>query len=586
MPFEMQSKYNGSKCKACGEPIALGSTIIKHATYGWVHKICPGARVTRQAQFNSVASAEVETNSPAVQRKLNPSGDTPVLVTEIDPFDLMAMSDEPEAVEESPKVPFAPSAYQQAFYDAMRSTSGNIALKATAGSGKSTTLKNSTPYLDPNSKTAAIVFGKRNADDLKRVMPDWVLSCTTHSLALSNVRKVNKSIEVENNKVWHILRAMGKESHSTRQVIQDYGSEINKLVSLRKNTLNANFEYLTNHYGVILNGDSSHVWQVADIAFERSVSDMSVADFDDMLYWCATGKVPCQRFDTLLNDEVQDENQAQITFILNSLADGGRVLSVGDPMQSIYGFRGAALDAFDQLVAQTQASVMPLSITYRLPASHVEMVRQLFPEAGMVARENAPAGVIGNVPESHLVRLVKPGDMVLCRTNAPLIAPCFSLIRQGVKAMIAGRDIGKGLANHLDKCAKRCIDSRLTSILAYMRDYTVSEVSKLIAAEKDTQAASLQDQTETIVALADGCESVGQLKGKIDSVFSDDIAGVVFSSVHKSKGLESDNVYILQPDSMPSKWAKQPWEIRQEHNVKFVAYTRSKHGLYFVESEK
>lgn len=568
MPFEMQSKYNGSKCKACGEPIAKGTIIVKRGDI-WKHKICP---ITQQVQFNTTVSTPVVISEP-------------IATGDIDPFDLIAVSDsEPE--EESPKAPFAPSTYQQAFYDAMSTTKGNIALRATAGSGKSTTLKNSTPYLDPNSKTAAIVFGKRNADDLERVMPDWVLSCTTHSLALSNVRKVNKSIEVENNKVWHILRAMGKEQYSDYSTIKDYGSEINKLIGLRKNTLNADYTYLTSHYGVVLNGESEKVYEIAERAFERSINDMNVADFDDMLYWCAVGTVPCQKFDTLLNDEVQDENQAQITFILNSLADGGRVLSVGDPMQSIYGFRGAALDAFDQIVSQTQADVMPLSITYRLPASHVEMVKQLFPEAGMVARENAPEGVIGNVPEAALVRMVKPGDMVLCRTNAPLIAPCFSLIRQGVKAMIAGRDIGKGLANHLDKCAKRCVDNRLTAILAYMREYTVSEVQKFIAAEKDTQAASLNDQTETIVALSDGCESVDQLKGKIDSVFSDDIAGVVFSSVHKSKGLESDNVYILKPEAMPSKWAKQPWEMKQENNIRFVAYTRSKHGLYFVESER
>lgn len=578
MPYEMQSKYDNSKCRRCNGKIAKGSTIVKTADFGWVHKNC------KASNYNA--------DNPPLWHNAVVSALSPTAVTlaeslaEIDPFDLIALSDGPEPVEESPKTPFAPSAYQQAFYDAMQSTSGNIALKATAGSGKSTTLKNSTPYLDPNSKTAAIVFGKRNADDLKRVMPDWVLSCTTHSLAFSNVRKVNKSIQVENNKVWHILRAMGKESYSTSKTIQDYGSEINKLVGLRKNTLNNDFEYLTNHYGVILNGDSSHVWQVADIAFNRSVEDMSIADFDDMLYWCAVGKVNCQKFDTLLNDEVQDENQAQITFILNSLSDNGRVLSVGDPMQSVYGFRGAALDAFDQIVSQTHASVMPLSITYRLPLSHVDLVAQLFPEAGMVARENAPEGVIANVKERDLVRTVKPGDMVLCRTNAPLVKPCFELIRQGVKAMIAGRDIGKGLTNLLDKMTKRVFDDRLTIVIATLRDYTHSEVSKLIAAEKDTQASTLQDQCDTLVALSDGCDNLDALKGKINSVFSDDIAGVVFSSVHKSKGLESDNVYILQPENMPAKFAKQPWEIKQEFNVKFVAYTRSKHGLYFVESEK
>lgn len=582
MPYEMKSKFDTSKCRRCNGKIAKGSTIVKTHEYGWVHKNC-------------TASNWNANNPPlwhnAIEKTLMP--DKAIILSEplvdvesIDPFELMAESDSVPEIVTAPAVHFAPSAYQQAFYDAMGSTSSNIALKATAGSGKSTTLKNSTPYLDKNGKVAAIVFGKRNADDLKRVMPEWVLSCTTHSLALSNVRKVNKSIEVDNNKVWHILRAMGKEVHKDYSTIKDYGAEINKLIGLRKNTLNDNYEYLASHYGVVLNGESEQVYSVAERAFERSVNDINVADFDDMLYWCATGKVQCQKFDTLLNDEVQDENQAQITFILNSLSDNGRVLSVGDPMQSIYGFRGAALDAFDQIVSQTQATVMPLSITYRLPLSHVELVSQLFPEANMKARENAPEGVIGNVKEASLVRTVKPGDMVLCRTNAPLVKPCFELIRQGVKAMIAGRDIGKGLTNLLDKMLKRCFDDRLTIIIATLRDYTISEVEKLIAAEKDTQASTLQDQCDTLVALSDGCDNLDALKYKINSVFSDDVAGVVFSSVHKSKGLESDNVYILQPENMPAKFAKKDWEVKQEGNVKFVAYTRSKHGLYFVESEQ
>jgi len=60
-------------------------------------------------------------------------------------------------------------------------------------------------------------------------------------------------------------------------------------------------------------------------------------------------------------------------------------------------------------------------------------------------------------------------------------------------------------------------------------------------------------------------------------------AQVTFSSFHRAKGLEADNVFIIKPSSMPSKRASQDWEIRQEQNIMYVAYTRAKDTIFMVE---
>jgi superfamily I DNA/RNA helicase len=65
-------------------------------------------------------------------------------------------------------------------------------------------------------------------------------------------------------------------------------------------------------------------------------------------------------------------------------------------------------------------------------------------------------------------------------------------------------------------------------------------------------------------------------------VFSEDKAAVQFSSAHRSKGLEAENVYILEPGLMPHPMAKLEWEKEQEGNVWWVAHTRSKKTLTFV----
>ncbi len=53
--------------------------------------------------------------------------------------------------------------------------------------------------------------------------------------------------------------------------------------------------------------------------------------------------------------------------------------------------------------------------------------------------------------------------------------------------------------------------------------------------------------------------------------------------VSLAKGLEAERVFILRPDLMPLSRARQAWEQQQERNIEYVAYTRSKSALYFVE---
>ena len=71
----------------------------------------------------------------------------------------------------------------------------------------------------------------------------------------------------------------------------------------------------------------------------------------------------------------------------------------------------------------------------------------------------------------------------------------------------------------------------------------------------------------------------------ITEIFQEQTKGVCLSTIHKAKGLEADNVYVLCKSSMPSKLAFKDWEKIQEHNLMYVAYTRPKKLLGFI-SEK
>ena len=62
---------------------------------------------------------------------------------------------------------------------------------------------------------------------------------------------------------------------------------------------------------------------------------------------------------------------------------------------------------------------------------------------------------------------------------------------------------------------------------------------------------------------------------------------VTLSTVHKAKGLESDNVWIIVPNKLPLIFKDQKdWEFEQEMNLKYVAVTRAKKVLTFVDLDE
>ena len=76
----------------------------------------------------------------------------------------------------------------------------------------------------------------------------------------------------------------------------------------------------------------------------------------------------------MLVDECQDLNKAQLNIV--KLLDGneGRIISVGDPSQAVFGFAGADDSSYYNDEKETKAVEIPLSICYRCPTTHIKLV--------------------------------------------------------------------------------------------------------------------------------------------------------------------------------------------------------------------
>jgi len=475
-----------------------------------------------------------------------------------------------------PEKEFVPSDFQKAIFEFVKNGEGHAVVEAVAGSGKTTTIVRALEFTDPDSDVAFLAFNRHIAKELAKRAPKHVMVSTLHSLGYAACRKAyGLKILVEPKKISKILETiMDKYVHGNKFGV------IRQLVSLVKanlvDTSDNDLMALAEHYGIGLNGDQAVIFDAVRVVVKKSYDQRkTVIDYDDMCWLPVIDSHVSQLFDFMFVDEAQDLNSAQIQLVLQHLKAGGRIVAVGDRNQSLYGFRGADVNAISNIVKSLKAKTLPLSITYRCPKSHVRLAQKMVPD--IQAAEWAKEGVVRD-SGGVLTGKAEPGDMVICRTNAPLVSPCFALIRRGVKAVIRGRDIGKGLQVLIRKMKADTI----VMLMSKMTEYKDREVAKLLAADKTTMAQNLQDKVETIIALTDGVDTITELSFRIEQVFSDDVEGVVFSSVHRAKGLESKRVYILRPELMPHPMAKQPWELVQEQNIKYVAYTRSLYELVFV----
>jgi DNA helicase-2/ATP-dependent DNA helicase PcrA len=482
---------------------------------------------------------------------------------------------------------FKPSHRQAAIKDFILERAENLVVVADAGSGKTSTCVWTMGFLPKDKDIVFCCFNASIQRELAGKVPSHVQARTFHSLGFQAVKAhLGYTPEVDGNKVWNIVKEYLPDNKDKEARIA-----LKKMVSMAKNTLTdghdeAALSQMATYYRIDLNGEEEKVLPLVGAVMETCKHRMHIIDFDDMIWLPLTHDMSVQQYDIVYVDEDQDMNVCQIELIKRMInPDGGRLIAVGDPKQSIYGFRGADCNAVGNIIEAFQAETLPLDITYRNSKAVLNLVRETFPDVTTEAAPWAEEGEVRDMAYSKFMYYAKDGDLVLCRVNAPLVKACYAFIRAGRKAVIRGRDIGKSMQAFIDKLMKAVPSSEqsITRLLSELNDYKYREAQRLADQDKEERIESLYDRCDTLVALADGAKDLADLRHKIDVIFDDvQKVGIILSSVHRAKGTEADRVFILKPDLMPHPMAKAEWQMVQEENVKYVAYTRAKKELVFV----
>lgn len=148
-------------------------------------------------------------------------------------------------------------------------------------------------------------------------------------------------------------------------------------------------------------------------AYEQRKHDFEAMDFGDQMARAArvardhpeVGAIERERYRVVLLDEYQDTSHAQVV-LLNSLFGGGHpVTAVGDPCQSIYGWRGASAGTLDRFPAQfaqrtgRPATVRTLSTSWRNRPEVLAVANALSTPLRAAGARVAQLGAAARVPD-------------------------------------------------------------------------------------------------------------------------------------------------------------------------------------------
>lgn len=484
-----------------------------------------------------------------------------------------------------------PSKYQKNIYSFVQTDTKSAIINASAGSGKTFTIVESTKLLK-KSDVLLLAFNRSIAQELQKKIPPFAKALTLNSVGHRTwMSYLGSSVEVKQDKSREILREninVKKDGHLEPAVV--------RLVSLAKSHgyipngmrlkgTPVTFEIwkqLIDNFDIDINPlEAKKVSELAEMVLKLGISQKRVIDFDDQMYLPVCYNARFRQYDVVFIDEAQDVSHIQRHMLKKIVKPRkGRLLAFGDRSQSVYGFRGAAHDAIDRIKEDFNCQELPLSISYRCPKSVVKLAQTIVPE--IEYHEDAIDGEIKEPEDFDLMEL-QPKDYIICRYNSPIIKTAYCLLRRRVPVNVLGKDIGQGMITLIKRSKKHKIDQ----MVAWVMNWADKEVQRALKKGNEDKIDTIKDKEQSICVMAEmtEAESCKELIQEISTMFESG-KGVTLSTVHKAKGLEADRIYILDGHLMPSKRVKKDWQRQQERNIQYVAYTRAKKELIFINSKQ
>lgn len=486
---------------------------------------------------------------------------------------------------------------------AIEAGGGPVAIIAGPGTGKTKTLVARIQHLMATGVSPrnilALTFTKKAAEELSVRLGDkdvWV--GTFHALG-HQILGGNLVFATEQQRL-HIIKELKKSSSMKKLTIRELGLAISKA----KNT---------------------HDPTMASIiaTYDAELAKLGVVDFDDLLARTTTllqndlaKRAEWQAaFTHILVDEFQDTNILQ--YELLQLLNTTNLFVIGDPLQSIYGFRGASGDIFERFKHDFPDHIeVALTINYRSTPQIVRLANDIFGghlhaysqaqgqvRAVQVLNEFSEANwVLDQIQQaiggSDLQKAISNDDRLQHKTLrdfailyrnrsvARIMQQCleesglpYQIVGEGspyedakVQAVMAGLRFVQGdkeaVINGLTK-------QQLEVLLKDVSGEPVAAAIEMAQRLAYGPTKPLKQLFATLSRFKTIAEANHYLNALSDQQFYDPKAeAITLLTIHASKGLEFDTVFLLGAEEgiLPSERG----DIQEEKRLFYVAATRAK----------
>lgn len=376
-------------------------------------------------------------------------------------------------------------------------------------------------------------------------------------------------------------------------------------------------------------------------AYDAALHEQHLLDFDDLLVKvrdmlqqdAAKRKAIQQQYKYVLVDEFQDTNKLQYE-LLKLLLGHDNIFVIGDPNQSIYGFRGASGGIFDVFRQDfPEAMTITLTTNYRSSPPVVGLANAIFPEAARLAAYGEVPGsvrtveVLNEYSEANWVlneiqRLVGGGDFMHAvsddeRSQHRTLRDFAILYRNRSAAVAVQKAVAdSGLPYQIVGDGSPYDRPEVQALMALMRaaanggeqpaheGFSETEwkaVLELMQADATTRPDLFSTKTAeilgfgekpdvqqfigTLVRFGDLPSALAYLDRLADKAFYDPEADVVtLLTIHASKGLEFPHVFLLAAEEGVLPHGKAA--LAEERRLFYVAATRAMQRLDILHTRK
>lgn len=299
----------------------------------------------------------------------------------------------------------------------------------------------------------------------------------------------------------------------------------------------------------------------------------------------------------LLIDEAQDmdNNEYALVRALMSRNEGMRIIAVGDDDQNIYEWRGSSSKYMRSFIDDFGAHKYELIQNYRSRPNIVVLAGE-FAKTIRNRMKTTPISAVN--PENGIVEITRHKSVeleepvvnkvtetyhggkacVLTVTNEEALRVCTLLNKRGIRARLIQSLDGFKLRNLAEiRFFLKMIDRKLQSAVISNEIWEDAKRSlndnfrKSECLENCNNLISDFEETHTYSKYRTDLEEFIN-QSNYEDFYTDELDAVYVSTIHKAKGREFDNVYILLNNFTPDSGA--------ESRKLYVGMTRAKNALY------